>query len=169
MASAAAAISAGSASRPRPTQPQARYPSPRLDEEGAAGGQRVEIAAHRLVLEHKRVHGRREEQRRARGRIERGEEVVGDAVGQLADDVRRRRRDEKQINRRRDGDVLDVGVRARRELIGDDLAARDRLEGDRAHETRGRVRHDGDDLVAVLLQAARNFDGLVGPDTAANA
>ena len=67
----------------------------RLDEAGAAGGKRIEIAAHGLVLEHLRVHGRGEEQRRARGRIERGEEIVGDAVGQLADDVGRRRRDQE--------------------------------------------------------------------------
>ena len=31
------------------------------------------------------------------------------------------------------------------------------------------VRHDGDDVVAALLQAARDLDGLVGADAAGDA
>ena len=65
--------------------------------------------------------------------------------------------------------MLDVGVRAGLELIGDDPAARDRLEGDRADEARRRRGHDGDDLVAALLQPARDLDGLVGADAAGHA
>ena len=65
--------------------------------------------------------------------------------------------------------MLDVGVHPRIELIGDDAAARDRLERDRADKARRRVRHDGDDLVAALLQPARDLDGLVRPDAAGHA
>ena len=39
---------------------------------------------------------------------------------ELADDVGGGRRDEQQVDARRERDVLDVGVHARRELIGDD-------------------------------------------------
>ena len=65
--------------------------------------------------------------------------------------------------------MLDVGVGAGRELVGDDAPARDRLEGERPDEPRGRLRHDGDDVVAALLQAARDLDGLVGADAAGHA
>ena len=90
------------------------------------------------MREHLRVHRRRDEHRRARGGVERRQEIVGDAVGELADDVGGGRRDEQQVDRRRERDVLDVGVRARLELIGDDAPARDRLERDRADEPRRR-------------------------------
>ena len=55
------------------------------------------------------------------------------------------------------------------ELIGDDAAARDRFERDRADEPRRGVRHHGHDLVAALLQPARDLDGLVGADAAGDA
>ena len=106
----------------------------RLDEPDAARRQRVEVRPHGLVLEHLRVHRRREQHRRARRRVERRQEVVGDAVGELADDVGGRRRDQQQIDRRGERDVLDVGVRAGLELIGDDVAPGDRLERERADE-----------------------------------
>ena len=38
-----------------------------------------------------------------------------------------------------------------------------------ADEARRRVRHDGDDLVAALLQPARDLDRLVGADAAGDA
>ena len=37
------------------------------------------------------------------------------------------------------------------------------------HEARRRRRHDGDDVVTAGLQAARDFDRLVGADAAGNA
>ena len=47
--------------------------------------------------------------------------------------------------------------------------ARDRLEGQRADEPRRRPRHHRHHVVAVLLQAARDLDGLVGADAAGHA
>ena len=76
---------------------------------------------------------------------------------------------EQQIDRRRERDVLDVGVGARLELVGDDAPPGDRLERDRADEPRGGGRHDGDDFVAALLQPARDLDRLVGADAAGDA
>ena len=45
----------------------------------------------------------------------------------------------------------------------------DRLEGQRAHERRADARHDRDDVVPALLQAAGDLDRLVGADAAGDA
>ena len=79
------------------------------------------------MLEHLGVHRRSKQHRCAGCGVERGQEVVGDAVRQLGDDIRGGRRDQEKVDGRRQGDVLDVGVRARLELIGDDAALRDRF------------------------------------------
>ncbi len=138
----------------------------RLDEAHAARRQRVQVAADRFVREHLRVHRRRDEHRRTRRGVEGGQEVVGDAVGELAENVCRCRRDEQQVDRRRERDVLDVGIGAGLELVGDDPPARDRLEGHRANEARRGRGHDSHDLVAALLQSARDLDRLIGADAA---
>ena len=78
-------------------------------------------------------------------------------------------RDEQQRDVRRERDVLDVGVRAARVLVGDDGPAGDRLERDFADEPPGRPGHDRRDLVAALLQPARDLDGLVRADPAGHA
>ena len=156
--------------KPALSNPAARQVAlARLDEPHAARGERVEILPDRLVREHLRVHRRRDEHRRPRGGIQRRQEIVGDPVRELADDIRRGGRDEQQIDCRRERDVLDVGIHAPRKLVGDDVAARDRLEGDRADELRRGVRHDRDDFVATFLQPARHFDGLVGANAAGHA
>ena len=54
-------------------------------------------------------------------------------------------------------------------LVGDHAAPRDRLERQRADEPPRRARHDRDDVVAALLQPARDLDGLVGADAAGDA
>ena len=141
----------------------------RVDESDAPRGERVEVFAHGLVLEHLCVHRRRQEHRCARRRIERGEEIVRDPVGELADDIGRRRRDEQEIDRGREGDMFDVGVGARLELIGNDPPARDRFERDGADKPRRRVRHHGHDVVSALLQPARDFNRLIRPDSPGHA
>ena len=65
--------------------------------------------------------------------------------------------------------MLDIRVRARFELIGDDPASGDGLERDGSDKPRGRRRHHGDHLVAALLQAACDLDGLVRADAAGDA
>src|SRR5262249_4450393 len=96
--------------------------------------------------------------------IERREKVVGDAVRQLADRVRRRRDDEQHIEARGQRDVLDVRVHAGGELAGDDGVAGGRFEGQRPDESPGRIRHDDTNLVTALLQQARDLNGLIRAD-----
>ena len=57
----------------------------------------------------------------------------------------------------------------RRELVGDDAAPGDRLERHLADEAARRPRHDRGDVVAALLQPARDLDRLVGADAAGDA
>src|SRR5205807_10527046 len=76
---------------------------------------------------------------------------------------------DQRIDRRGERDVLEVGVGARLELIGDDAAARDRLERDGPDELRRRVRHHGDHVVPALLEPAHDLDRLVRPNPAGHA
>ena len=121
------------------------------------------------MLEHVGVHRRRQQDRRPGREVERAQEVVGNAVGELADDVRRGRRDEQQPDARGQRDVLDVRVGAARELIGDHAAPGDRLERHFPDESAGGARQDRRDVVAALLQLTRDLDRLVGADAAGDA
>ncbi len=141
----------------------------RLDEVRAAFRQHLEVPLHGRVLEHVRVHRRRHEHRGLRGEVQRRQEVVGDAVGEFAEDVRGRRRDDEQVDARCERDVLDVGIRAGLELALQHAMPRDRLEGELADELPRRARHDRDHVVPKLLEAAHHFDRFVGADSAAHA
>ena len=59
----------------------------RFDEPHAAAPQQRHVGLHGGVLPHVGVHGRRDEHRRPRGQVERGQEVVRDAVGELAEEL----------------------------------------------------------------------------------
>ena len=141
----------------------------RFDEADAARAERRHVGAHRVVVEHVGVHRRCHQDWRPRGQVERRQEVVGNAVRKFADDVGGRRNDEQQLRVRRERDVLDVGICALGELIGDHAPVCDRLEGDGADEAPGRAGHDRRHVVAALLQSASDLDGLVGADAAAYA
>jgi hypothetical protein len=156
--------------QPALANPAAReIPLARLDEAHAARGQRLHVPLHRLVRQHVAVHRRRQQHRGARRQVERGQEIVGDAVGELADDVGGARRDEQQRDAVGNRYVLDVGVHPGPPLRRDHRPPCDGLEGHRADETGGRPGHHGDDVVAALLQAAAHLHRLVGADAAGDA
>jgi hypothetical protein len=136
----------------------------RIHEPDAARGERRQVPPHGFVLEHVGVHRRRHQDRRTRGEIERAQEIISDAVGELADDVRGRRRHQQQRDIRGQRDVLDVGIHPGGILIGDDATPGYRLECERADELRGGPRHHRGNIVAALLQPSRNFDGFVRAD-----
>ena len=121
---------------PSLANPSARQVSgSRIDDVHAACDQGLEVLGDRGMIEHVRVHRRGNEHRRARRGVKRGQEIVGQAVRELADRIGRGRRDEQQIDVRGNRDVLDVGVRARLPLIGDHFAARNRLEASARRRT----------------------------------
>jgi hypothetical protein len=121
------------------------------------------------VRQHVAVHRRRNEHGGLRGQVQRRKEVVGNAVGELADHVRRARCHEQQRNFIRNGDVLDVRIRTRIPLRCDHWPARDGLEGDRPDEAGRCPRHHRHDIVPPLLQSTTHLDRLVGADAAGDA
>ena len=97
---------------------EAARPDPAAGEVSGAGSheahasraEQVDVPLDCRMLPHVGIHRRREQHRRARRQVERGEEIVGDAVGELADDVRRGRGDEQKLHARGQRDVFDVRV-----------------------------------------------------------
>ena len=75
----------------------------------------------------------------------------------------------QQVDARRERDVLDVRIRAGLELARQHAVPRDRLERELADELPRRARHDRDDVVPQLLEAAHDLDRFVGADSAAHA
>ena len=73
----------------------------------AAGPQRCEIRPGRRVLPHVDVHRGSDDDRSLRGEIKSPEEIFGDPVSELSENVCRCGSDEQQINALRDGDVFD--------------------------------------------------------------
>ena len=93
----------------------------------------------------------------------------------LREDIGGGGRDEQKIDALRDGDVLDgafdVGGRGvvGAEHFGDDFLAGERGEGERSDEFLGGAGHHDLHVELFLLQAADEFRGFVGSDSAGDA
>ena len=72
----------------------------RADEDDAATSQRFRVRTRRRVRPHARVHRRRDEHRSAVRERRLGEDVVGEAVRELRERVRRARGDDEQVGAR---------------------------------------------------------------------
>src|SRR5271169_6053904 len=119
------------------------------------------------MLEHAGVHRGRDEQRAPRREGRHGEQVVGEPVRQLREDVGRRGGDEEEVRPSREADVQDVRVRAPEVRVR--RAAREGLERQgRDEPARGR-RQDRVHVRARLREEARELGGLVRGDGAADA
>ncbi len=94
---ATAKISAGSGSRPLPVSAPVSRPTRRLDHEHTAGAQRRDVGDRRRVLPHLGVHGRRHHHRTARRQQRVGQQVVGEAVRRLGQQVGGGGRDDDQV------------------------------------------------------------------------
>ena len=88
----------------------------RVDEADARAAKRRDVRLRRGVVPHVRVHRRGDEHRRARREVQRGQKIIGKSVRELRETVGGGRRDEQQVDARRERDVLDVGVGPGREL-----------------------------------------------------
>jgi hypothetical protein len=60
------------------------------------------------MLPHIHVHGRSHQNRRLRGQVHGGQEVVGDAVGEFGQDVGRGGSNDERVGPLRLGDMLDA-------------------------------------------------------------
>ena len=102
----------------RATMPQARYPSSGSTMRWPRCAQHLQVRLRGRVLPHVGVHGRRQHHRAGEGQIESGEEIVGQAVRELGQQVGGGGRDHQQLVLLGHADVLDgarqSGVRAGR-------------------------------------------------------
>ena len=79
-----------------------------LDDAHAALAQDFKIGLRGRVIPHVHVHCGSDEDRRVRGQIHGGEEIVGDAVSEFGQDVGGGRRDDQRVGPLRFADVLDA-------------------------------------------------------------
>jgi hypothetical protein len=121
------------------------------------------------VVPHVDVHGGCDEHGGAAGQGQGGEGVVGDAVGELGDDVGGGGGDEQQVGAVGGLDVADLPGPLDLEQVGDDGAVGEHLERERAHEAPGVPGHDHGDTGLLLEQHADELGGLVGRDASGDA
>jgi len=102
--------------------------------------------------------------------MQRGEEIVGDAMGKLAENIGSGRGDKEQVNALRDSDVLnralDIGGRRAggAERFGDDFLAGEGGEGEGRDEFLRGARHHDLDVDFFLLEGADKLGGFVSCD-----
>src|SRR5439155_11461573 len=106
----------------------------------------------------------RDHQRAARGEEERREEIVGDAVGGLGEEVGRRGRDDDRVGALGERHVLDGVLALRIEEVRQHRPAGERAEGERAHELARVLGEAHGDGGAEPGQLAQEVDGLVRGD-----
>ena len=133
-----------------------------LDDQAAALAQGRDVRLGGGVLPHLGVHRGREHDRAPGGEQGVGEQVVGQAVRGLGQQVGGRRRDHDQVGRLADPDVRDL-VDVLPHLGGDRLAGQ-RRPGRGAHEVQRRSGGYDGDVVAGLGEPAQQLRGLVGRD-----
>ena len=117
----------------------------------AAVAQRDHVGLRRRRLPHAIVHSRRDHNGSRRGEQRGGNEVVGDAVGHLGDDVGRCGRHDHQVGLLSERNVMD-GIGRIVEQSHRDRFIGERAEGERPHELRGMLAHDDLYACAALLQ-----------------
>jgi hypothetical protein len=112
------------------------------------------------MLPHIHVHRGRHEDRRRGGQVEGGQEVVGDAVRELGQNVGRGRSDDQRVGPLRLADVFDgrvisaAGGSGIVPQAGNDLVAGERGKRERLHELAGRLGHDHMNFDGLPLQRA---------------
>ena len=131
-----------------------------LDEHGAADAELADVVAGGSRLVHVHVHGRRQHERRGTRQGRGGEQIVGDAVGQLGQDVGRARRDDEGIGLLSKRDVMN-GIGRVVEQVDRHLLVGKRSERDGINEMRGVLSHAHLHTHASLLKAADDLAGFI--------
>ena len=137
-----------------------------LDDDGAAAAQRGHVLPGGGVLPHLGVHGGREDHRAAGGEQGVGEQVVGEAVRGLGEQVGGGRGDHDQVGVLPDPHVRDL-VDVVPDLGGDGLPGQ-RRPGRLADEVQRGLGGHHPDVVAGLGEPAQQLARLVGGDAAAH-
>ena len=117
----------------------------------ATVAQRGHIGLRRRRLPHAVVHGGGDHDGSRRGKQRGGDEVIGDTVGHLGDDIGRRGRHDHKIGLLRQRNVVD-GVGGVVEKAHRDRLVGERAERERPHKLRGMLAHNDLDARAALLQ-----------------
>ena len=133
-----------------------------------AVAQRGHVGLRRRRLPHAVVHSGCDHDGSRRCQQRGGDEVVGDAVGHLGDDIGRRGRHDHQIGLLRQRNVVDGVGGVVEQAHGNGLVG-ERTEGERAHKLGGMLAHNDLDARAALLQQAHDIARLIGGDPAGNA
>ena len=136
------------------------------DDVRAAPLERRQVLLEGGMLVHVGVHGGGEKQRRLGGQGRGGEGVVGEAEGELGDDVGRGRGDDQQVGAGGQGDVLHGELRLEVEEVRDHGPVGDAAEGHGRDELGGAAGEDDVDVRAGLHEAAGKLGGLVAGDAA---
>ena len=119
------------------------------------------------MLEHARVHRGSDEERAPRRKGRHGEQVVGEPVRELREDVGGGGRDEEEISRFGEADVQNVRLRAPQVRVR--RAPREGLKRQGGDESGRRGGQDRVHLRTRLRELARELGRLVSGDGAADA
>ena len=145
-----------------------RHPAVRgPDHDGASRAERREVRLDGGMLEHAGVHRGSDEERAPRRERGHREEVVGEPVRELREDVGGGGRDDEKVRSLGEADVQDVRLLAPE--VRERGTAREGLERERRDEARRGRRQDRVHARAGLRQPAREIRGLVRGDRAADA
>jgi hypothetical protein len=137
------------------------------DDPGAALEERRDVRLRRRVPPHPSVHRGGEHERGVGFEQRRGQEVVGDAGGELGDDVGRRRRHHHHVGLVRELDVQDLAGLLPQVRVH--AVVRQRREGGRADEPLGRPTHHHPDGGAAEPEEPGQDAGLVRGDAPGDA
>ncbi len=146
-----------------------QIPCPRLHNAVAVASQDIEVPLNRATAVHVGVHGRAKNYRRGHHHHHGGEGVVGNAVGQLTDQVGRGRCNHDGIGLGRPIDVPKRSLVRLLEEAGADRTTREGLKRHPADEVLRVAGHHHPDGGLLAGHEAQQFDALVCGDAAADA
>jgi hypothetical protein len=164
-ATIASMISGGSGSRPGPTTPHASSPAPgskTVYRSSAARG--VDVGPHQRVIQHLGVHGRTEEHRRAAGHDRGRQQIVGQPMPDLPDQVRGGGRQHDEIHALPEIGVDDARRAVRSPQRAPDRGLADHLERQLADEFSARIRKHHTHVRAGLAEPSHQLRRLVRRD-----
>src|SRR5215472_6916397 len=156
----------------RPSHATGKVALIRFDDFHVARPQRSHIFLCGGVIPHVHIHSRSDHHRSGAGQIQGGEEIVRNATREFRNHICRCWGYQKKVRALRHGDVFNgafkIGTLAGgvAEKVGNYFLSAQRGKGKGGYEFPSGARHYYADAVALLLQAAHKFGGLVRCDPA---